>query len=386
MRSRQGAGSVVEYTRKQKRSGILFHFVRNNGRIPAHQGKKSMQKNERESNDTTHGDSPLRPLTAAWLQDLVHGDHAPRTIVRYGRVVQHFLDWYAAQEYRVITPDDFTPIAFTSYRRAAQRTMATATVNLHLSALRRWCAWLVDQRVLVANPLVRVKGVRHQRVGEPNDLADTAINALLRAAQRSRHPLRDYAILQLMVQTGMRIGECQALDWHDITFGEKRGTVVIRAGKGNKARAIPLNGSARAALAAYVAPLLGVPSTLKAVALAWTTTKPSGRSGPLWQSQKGNRLSATALWGVIHGLIRVTAARNLVPANATPHMLRHTFARRYLADHPGDLIGLARLLGHSDLNTTSLYTQPTAHELADRVENLSLNAYDEGLCEGTARP
>lgn len=342
-------------------------------------GHESMQKNEREPSATMPVENTLEPLTSAWLQDLIQADHAPRTIVRYGRAVEHFLAWYVHQEHRAVTPNDFTPIVFVSYRRAAQRTMATATVNLHLCALRLWCAWLVDQRVLATNPLARVKGIRHQRVGEPNDLSDTAINALLREAQRSRHPLRDYAILQLMVQTGMRIGECQALDWHDITLGEKRGAVVIRAGKGNKARTIPLNGSARAALVAYAAPLLGVPATLKAVALAWATINPSGRLCPLWQSQKGNRLSATALWRVIHGLIRSAAARNLVPANATPHMLRHTFARRYLADHPGDLIGLAHLLGHSDLNTTSLYTQPTVNELAERVNHLSLNAYEEDM-------
>ncbi|GAA5530731.1 hypothetical protein [Herpetosiphon gulosus] len=56
----------------------------------------------------------------------------------------------------------------------------------------------------------------------------------------------------------------------------------------------------------------------------------------------------------------------------------HTFARRYLATHPGDLIGLARLLGHTDLNTTSRYTQPTMAELAERVDQLGLNAYGEG--------
>jgi len=54
-----------------------------------------------------------------------------------------------------------------------------------------------------------------------------------------------------MLQTGMRIGECAALQWHDIEFGEKSGRVQIRAGKVNKARTIPLNGSARSALVTY---------------------------------------------------------------------------------------------------------------------------------------
>ena len=54
---------------------------------------------------------------------------------------------------------------------------------------------------------------------------------------------------------------------------------------------------------------------------------------------------------------------------------RHTFARRSLEAHPGDLVGLARLLGHSDRNTTGVYTQPTAEDLAQRVDRLPLNAY-----------
>jgi site-specific recombinase XerD len=69
------------------------------------------------------------------------------------------------------------------------------------------------------------------------------------------------------------------------------------------------------------------------------------------------------------------ARRGLVPPATTPHTLRHTFARRYLEAHPGDLVGLARLLGHRDLNTTAVYTQPTAEDLAARLDRLPLNAY-----------
>jgi len=138
----------------------------------------------------------------------------------------------------------------------------------------------------------------------------------------------------------MRIGECQALTWQDITFGQKSGTVSIRAGKGNKARKVPLNGSVRAALVHHAAPLLGVSESMKAVAAVWPR-----RSGEaLWRSQKGNQLSSVAMWRVIKGLVHDCAARRLVPPDTTPHALRHTFAHRYLDQHRGDLVGLARLL------------------------------------------
>src|SRR5258708_20442191 len=69
----------------------------------------------------------------------------------------------------------------------------------------------------------------------------------------------------MLLQTGMRIGECAALNYEDVAFGERSGSVTIRAGKGNKSRVVPLNGSARKALADYVASSLNVEPTLQAV-------------------------------------------------------------------------------------------------------------------------
>jgi site-specific recombinase XerD len=86
------------------------------------------------------------------------------------------------------------------------------------------------------NPATRYKLVDRQAPPAPTALKDSQINALLRAAARSRHPARDLAIVQLLLQTGMRIGECAPLMCEDIAFAEKSGMVTIRAGKGNKAR------------------------------------------------------------------------------------------------------------------------------------------------------
>ncbi len=74
-------------------------------------------------------------------------------------------------------------------------------------------------------------------------------------------------------------------------------------------------------------------------------------------------------------LVNACAHHRLVPPTASAHTLRHTFAMRYLADNPGDLIGLATLLGHQSLETTRIYGQPTSEQLAQRVEGLALNAY-----------
>jgi len=95
----------------------------------------------------------------------------------------------------------------------------------------------------------------------------------------------------------------------------------------------------------------------------------------LWTSERGCALSVREMGRMVQGLVRDCAARSLLPADATPHSLRHTFATRYLIAHPADLVGLARVLGHSSLDTTRIYVQPSEEELAARVDRIDLNAY-----------
>lgn len=290
--------------------------------------------------------------------------------------MRHFLAWYARQEARPLALADLTPITLVGYRAALQHTAAARTINIHVSALRSWCAWLAEDGQLERNPAARFRLVGRQEPAAPQGLTPNEVNALVRAADRSRHPARDTALVQVLLQAGLRLGECAALAWTDLTIGEKAGVVVVRAGKGNKARHVPLNASVRVALAVYGGPLLDVAPTLKAVAAAWPRHH-ADQPVPLWRSQKGGQLSASAIWRVVDGLVRDAAGRGLVPPTTSPHTLRHTFARRYLATHPDDLVGLAALLGHSTLETTRLYVHPTAGQLATRLEQLDLNAYAE---------
>lgn len=56
----------------------------------------------------------------------------------------------------------------------------------------------------------------------------------------------------------------------------------------------------------------------------------------------------------------------------TPHTLRYTFSSRYLEVNPGDLRGLAALLGHANLNTVMIYTEPTVEDLVERIERIDV--------------
>jgi site-specific recombinase XerD len=181
----------------------------------------------------------------------------------------------------------------------------------------------------------------------------------------------------MLIQTGMRIGECVELCIEDISFGYRSGSVRIRAGKGNKARTIPLNRSARKALAEYLAPIWNVEPTIDAVTTVWPSRVQGATPTPLWMSRKHNRLSNPAMRRMVAELVAACARRQLVPEQTSAHTFRHTFAIHYLQNHPGDVFGLALLLGHSSLETTRLYSQPTREQLATRVDLISLNAYGD---------
>ncbi len=319
-------------------------------------------------------------LRDSWLQDLQANDRASGTIRRYKSAIENFLSWYGEEEHRPLTLDLLTPITLVGYRNFLQRTQAraTSTVNGHVSALRVWCAWLTEHRYLEVNPAKHIKLVGRQEASSREGLSDNQINALFRQIQSSsRDVVRNYAIIQLLLQTGMRLDESSHLNLEDIEFGERSGHVTVRHGKGNKARTVPLNASVRQALAEYIAPRFGCDSTIKAVALAWPRSKFHGKPTPLWRSQKGGVLTTSAMRQMIDILVRDAAARGLVPANTSAHTLRHTFARNYLAEYPGDVVGLATLLGHTSLDTTRIYSQPSVELLAKRVEHLSQNAYAE---------
>ena len=127
------------------------------------------------------------------------------------------------------------------------------------------------------------------------------------------------------------MSECAALAIEDLTFGERSGLLRIRAGKGNKARSVPLNASAREAIATYMAPRLGIDKpSLKGVAARWPKPKSPEAYKPIFLSQKGGALTTSAMGQMIADLVR--AAGELVSEETSAHTLRHTFARSYLAE------------------------------------------------------
>lgn len=222
------------------------------------------------------------------------------------------------------------------------------TANAYLLALRQFANWATDAEHLTRNPLhKKVKTVKEVEES-PRALEREEEARLLRAIEQES-PTTRFMILFLL-HTGMRVGEFVALELDDVFLGEKRqalsvligslpkakdiraGEVRVRAGKGMKARTLPLNATAREALLDYLA------------------VRPHVESPRLLISSKF-REPMTAI-GVRKLCQRLQHTARIPDLH--PHLLRATFGTK-LARREVPIERIAELMGHSDTKTTRKY-------------------------------
>lgn len=186
---------------------------------------------------------------------------------------------------------------------------------------------------------------------KPKALSERDVRKLLRATHEGGD-VRDYALIEFLLGTGLRASECLALEIGDVVIQKRSGVVTVRNGKGGNHREVPLTAHVRNALSAY---LDHHPARHNPQAAFWV-----GQRGD-WQ----DRASISYL------IKKYALEAGLDPIG--PHVLRHTFATRYLAANPGDLRGLAALLGHARLETVMIYTEPDLDDLAGRMERVEVH-------------
>jgi site-specific recombinase XerD len=292
---------------------------------------------------------------APFLASLARDDLAPATLRGYHYDLRHFLAWHRTVHDGAFALEglaDHELIAHRQHMIAAGR--RPATVNRRLDALRRLGRWARRTGAL-AVPALDVRPMRTVRNRQPVGLTDAEVHALLRAAGASSHGLatRNYALTQLMLQAGLRVGEVAALQVADLTMNDRSGSVRIRHGKGLKAREVPLNATARRALKQHL-----------------EGRQASGKDAALFVSSRETAMPVRTIQAVIASLARRARLKRIT---VSAHTLRHTFAIGYLRDNPGKLVELASLLGHESLDTTAIYTRPSRDELAADLERSRLN-------------
>ncbi len=299
--------------------------------------------------------SELPSLCQEWLDDLARRGRHPTTIAAYRVSMTHFLSWYQVTYHDAFHPPQVMPRDVRDWQAHQQQVerSAPATMNRRLVALKQFFQWMMRAHHLADDPTAEVSTIR---LGPPKlrSLEPTTVRRLLRAAKA--HP-RDYAILEVLLGTGIRVGELLQLQVGDVTIGDRSGHLVVRAGKRDSYREIPLSADVRQALHAYLQ--RSHPDPANPLAALWV-----GAAGPL--TQRSSVLRLLTKYALQIGLPQVS-----------PHMLRHTFATRYLAANLDDIRGLARLLGHTSLDTVMRYTTPSLADLRHRMERVDYQQLPE---------
>jgi integrase/recombinase XerC len=219
----------------------------------------------------------------------------------------------------------------------ARRGLKASSTARSLSVLRGFYRFLA-RRGLVENAVVL--GLRNPKMPKAVPKALTlneAADALAGVGELSEEPWvakRDAALLTLLYGCGLRLGEALSLTRRD--HKDARGGRLTVTGKGRKQRVVPVLPVVAAALDDYVAAC-------------------PHRHDPLFLGVRGGPLNPRIVQGSLQHLRLLLG----LPASATPHALRHSFATHLLAGG-GDLRAIQELLGHASLSTTQRYTDVDA--------------------------
>jgi integrase/recombinase XerC len=267
----------------------------------------------------------------------------------------HTVRAYVATAARLIGHEDtdwnrLARIDATALRRHLANRRAEGLSNTsaarELSALKAFLTFARQQADVDVGP-PRLRGPRVKK-GLPRPVTpDEAINLAVAVDEDASLPwigARDRAVLLLLYGAGLRIAEALSLTGADLPLGD---TLTV-TGKGGKQRMVPLLPIVREGVADYLAKL------------PW----PIGREDAVFRGAKGGPLA--------QGMVQKAVARARVslglPATATPHALRHSFAT-HLLGAGADLRSLQELLGHASLSSTQIYTHVDAATLLDVYRN-----------------
>jgi integrase/recombinase XerC len=294
------------------------------------------------------------PLTARealrlWLEHLAQERRAsPRTLEAYGFAGSRyigFLEQYRGETMSLAAMGGLKASeirAWLAHLRQGDRPLSPRSLSQALSAIRTFHRYM-DHRLDTPNAAVAL--VRGPRVvpNAPRPVSEDQARGMI--AEPSFDPdredweaARDQAVLTLLYGCGLRISEALSLKRSDAPLGDS----LRILGKGSKTRIVPVLPAVREGVAAYLAEL---PFVL-------------APDEPLFRAKRGGPLSPRH----VQATVQLLRGRLGLPASATPHALRHSFAT-HLLGAGADLRSIQELLGHASLSTTQRYTEVDAAAL-----------------------
>ena len=231
--------------------------------------------------------------------------------------------------------------AFMAFLRA--RGYKRSSISRKVSAVRSFLKFLQRELALESVPTINTRTLKPQLV-YPKALDEPEVGVMIEAPNlQSSRGLRDWAIMELMYSSGLRVSELASLDVGH--FHEGKRTLRVK-GKGNKERLVPLGGFAEEAVLAYLKVRQDIP------------VKPFKPDSPaLFLNREGRRLGVRSIQQLVR---KYALGRGL--GRVSPHTFRHSFAT-HLLNRGADLRSVQEMLGHASLSTTQKYTHISIEQL-----------------------
>lgn len=273
-------------------------------------------------------------------------DASPHTIRNYGQDLRAFVQYLKQQNPQVSRHvEQIAAIDLRTYISSLMEMNARSSISRKLSSVRSFFRWMAKNNFVPADIASCVPLPKTEKK-LPVFLTVSEVENLLKIpTHETKEGVRDYAILELLYSTGMRVGELVGLNYENLEFSplpEEGGTIRV-LGKGRKERVVVFGLLARQAVQRY---------------LSRRSEGLSTDEKALFLNQRGGRLTARS----VERMVATCALKAGLSSEVTPHTLRHSFASHLLANG-ADLRLIQELLGHSSLSTTQKYTHIEMRQL-----------------------
>jgi len=242
-------------------------------------------------------------------------------------------------------PAKITSIDLREYQEYLREKMKPATVNRRMVSVKQFLTWAYKKGLIDHMPSFP-ENMAVQK-SAPRVLNKVEQNRLLREVER-QNKARDIALLRLLMDCGLRVSELVGINMKDINMGERHGSVTVK-GKGSKHREVPLPIEARKAVK------------------AWLVEREKNHLNQwLFPNKNGNHISSRYVETLIKNYGRFAGLE------IHPHVMRHTAAANMLKAGI-DLVAVAQVLGHANLNTTMIYAKPGRKTMEVRNSHKIIN-------------
>ena len=262
-----------------------------------------------------------------FLSELSGKNRSPLTICCYGIDVSQFLSWISENDLTVSTPAAITKSHLSEYLSSlSNQGLSGRTRARKLAAIKEYFRFMVGSGVIATSPAESVSAPKRERNGRTY-LTPAEYTRLLSLAGSNS---RDYAILQVFLQTGIRVSELCSLTLSDVDLADR--TLTIRQGKGMADRSIELEKKGSQAIKNHL------------------RSRAQSLSDALFLNYQAEPISERGVQKLLAKYVKLAG----ITKKISPHSLRHTFAT-YKAERGVSPYQLQQWLGHRNLTTTQIY-------------------------------